>query len=77
MKWTNLTSEQYMRLCECRSHKSDIVPIAIAYMREDGQDPENALITTLEHLDANNQFFDLSDEEWARCINRLQKEVHA
>lgn len=73
MKWETLTTEQYNRLCECRSLKSDILPIATAYMYEDNRTPEDALITTLEHLDANNQFFDLSKDEWSHYLKRLER----
>lgn len=73
MKWTNLTPEQHDRLCECRSLKSDIVPIATAYMIEKGYDADSALTVTLEHLDANSQFFDLTPEDWKRYIRRLER----
>ena len=71
MKWETLTSEQYNRLCECRSLKADILPIAKAYKIERGYDPEQALITALEHLDANGQFFDLASEEYMDLQNAL------
>ena len=71
MKWNNLTEQQYLRLCECRSKKSDIVPIAKAYMLERKYDAERALETTLEHLGANSQFFDLSEDEWTDYLYAL------
>ena len=64
MKWDNLTADEYMRLCECRSFRTDIVPIARAYMLEKKYDAEMAIETALEHLGANNQFFDLSKDEF-------------
>lgn len=73
MKWTNLTPEQHDRLCECRSLKSDIVPIATAYMIEKGYDADTALTTTLEHLDANGQFFDMTPDEWKNYISTLER----
>ena len=71
MKWNNLTSQQYIRLCECRSFRTDIVPIAKAYMIEKGYNAEQALEIALEHLGANNQFFELSRDEWIDYINEL------
>lgn len=62
MKWTdNLPSDVYSRLCNCRSLKSDLVPLTQAkwnslkaksadYTRAD------ALTCILELLDANNQW---------------------
>lgn len=71
MNWDSLTQEQLMRLCECRSRKSDIVPIAKAYQINRGYSAEDALITALEHLDMNGQFFDLTDDEWNAYKNKL------
>jgi hypothetical protein len=71
MDWKNLTSEQYLRLCECRSRKADIVPIAKAYMINKGYGAEDALVSALEHLDMNGQFFDLTDDEWSDYIYEL------
>lgn len=73
MKWTNLTEQQYTRLCECRSLKKDIIHIAKAYMIEKDYDAEQALETTLEHLGANSQFFDLSEDEWNDMVNELSR----
>lgn len=71
MKFDALTHEQYIRLCECRSRKSDIVAIARAYMLEKSYNAEDALITALEHLDMNGQFFDLTGNEWNAYKNKL------
>ena len=71
MKWTNLTAEQYTRLCECRSFRTDIVPIAKGYMIEKGYTAAQALETALEHLGANGQFFDVSNAEWNDYIDEL------
>ena len=71
MKWDTLTSAQHDRLCDCRSLKADILPIARAYKIERGYDAEQALITALEHLDMNGQFFDLTSEEF----EKLQKSL--
>jgi len=72
MKWTTLSTDAYNRLCNCRSAKKDIVPIAKAYMIERGYDPETAMEIALEHLGANNQFFDLTKDEWTDAINELK-----
>ena len=72
MNWDNLTHEQFMRLCECRSLKSDIVPIAKAYQINRGYSAEVALVTTLEHLDMNGQFFDLTADEWNEFEHQLE-----
>lgn len=72
MRWDNLTKQQYMRLCECRSKKSDIVPIAKAYAIERGMSAGDALETTLEHLGANGQFFDLTHTEWLKFVDKIR-----
>ena len=71
MKWKILSAQQYNRLCNCQSVKKDIVPIAKCYMCEKDMDAEVALETTLEHLGANNQFFDLTKEEWTDTLYEL------
>lgn len=71
MKWTTLTEAQHTRLCECRSIKADILPIAKAYKIERGYDAEQALITAIEHLDMNGQFFDLTTDEWDELQSAL------
>ena len=77
MTWANLTEDQYLRLCECRSRRADILPIARAFMLERGYNAEDALVATLEHLECNSQDFDLSDGEWDMCIRVLNKGVLA
>jgi len=71
MKWTGLTEEQFNRLCNCRSRKSDIIPIARCYKDEDNLSPCDALIATLEHLDCNGQFFDIGEVEFCRMVTRI------
>lgn len=71
MRWTGLTEEQEMRLANCRSRKSDIVPIARCYKKEKGISSEDALILTLEHLDSNGQYFDPSKEEYDRMLCQI------
>ena len=72
-RWTDTLQESvYMRLCECRSRKSDIEMLVNAkwlYYKEIGKDKEgftkeDALISILEHLDCNSQYFDLTEEEY-------------
>ena len=72
MKWNLLSSDAYMRLCECRSKKSDIESIARCYMTEESMTPEVALEITLEHLGANNQFFDLTNKDYDRIIKNMK-----
>ena len=73
MNWDSLTEEQLQRLAECRSRKSDIVSIARAYMLNRDYDAETALVTTLEHLDSNSQFFDLTNDEFDSMIRKLER----
>lgn len=72
MTWKSLTEDEYLRLCECRSRKADIMPIAKAYILERGYEPEQALEVTLEHLGANSQMFDLTKDEWVDGIYALE-----
>ena len=67
-----LPSEVYERLCACRNVKSDI-PIMVnakwQIMKERGLDAkgytkEDALISILELLDANSQYYDLTEDEY-------------
>ena len=71
--WSLLTSEEYTRLCECRSLKKDIVPIAKCFMFHKNQAAEDALVSALEHLDCNNQYFDLSREEFDNIVAQLKR----
>lgn len=71
MKWDLLTQEQYNRLCECRSRKSDIVPIARCYKVEFGISAEDALIKAFEHLDMNGQFYDPTKEEYDSMLAKI------
>lgn len=65
MKWELLSNDQYIRLCNCRSIKADIIPIAKCYKQEKNISAGDALVYTLEHLDCNGQFFDFTSEEYA------------
>ena len=73
MKWTDrLENGVYQRLCNCQSKKSDIQSLVNAKwgsMKEVGKDKdgfskEDALVSVLELLDSNGQFFDLTTEEY-------------
>lgn len=67
-----LPSEVYERLCECRNIKSDIpimVNVKWQIMKERGLDAkgytkEDALVSILELLDANSQYYDLTEDEY-------------
>ena len=68
-KWTDLLEEGVsVRLAECRSRKSDILPLAQAKWATIKNDPdftkEDALVQILDLLDSNDQFFDLTKAEY-------------
>lgn len=72
-KWTDhLHSEVYIRLCECKTHKSDL-PILVnakwlSYKEngkaEQGFTKEDALIAVLDLLDSNSCSFNLTIDEY-------------
>lgn len=76
--WTdNVPGEVRSRLSECRSLKADI-PILVnakwtamveAKKDEQGFTKEDALVSVLELLDCNGQFFDLTKEEYKNLIS--------
>ena len=70
--WSFLNEEQYERLCECRSIKSDIYHIAKCFMINRNQEPKVAIESALEHLDSNNQFFDIPENEYWKMARRLE-----
>ncbi len=75
-KWTDLLEEGVsVRLAECRSRKSDILPLAQAKWATIKDDPdftkENALVQVLELLDCNSQFFDLTRDEYDDILNSI------
>lgn len=69
----HLEESVYHRLCNCRCLKSDIGPLVNAKwssMCEIGKDKhgftkEDALVSVLELLDSNGQFFDLTVDEYS------------
>ena len=76
--WTdNLPSDIYNRLCNCCSRRSDIetlVNVKWAAMveagkREQGFTKEDALVSILDLLDSNDQFFDLTSGEYESLIH--------
>ena len=73
IKWTdNLPEDVYNRLCNCCSRKSDLetlVNVKWAAMVEGGKKAqgftkEDALVSILDLLDCNGQFFDLTPAEY-------------
>lgn len=71
--WTdNLPTDVYNRLCNCRSRKTDIATLVNvkwaamvdAGKKEQGFTKEDALVSILDLLDSNGQFFDLSRAEY-------------
>ncbi len=74
MEWTkHLNAEVYTRLCNCKSLKSDIKYLVNAKwlsLKQAGKDKEgfskeDALVSVLELLDCNGQFFELTQDEYA------------
>ena len=69
--WSFLNDEQYERLCDCRSRKSDIYTIAKCFLLNRNMNPHDAIDSALEHLGCNNQIFDLTDTEYYKMVSRL------
>lgn len=72
-KWTeHLEADVYTRLCKCRNIRSDLPKLVNArwlFYKETGKDTqgytkEDALIYILELLDSNNQYIDLTQDEY-------------
>lgn len=66
-------SDAYNRLCDCVSHKRDIPLLAKCYKRYKNMDSEDALVTALEHMGANSQIFDYTEDEWSRWLKSVEK----
>jgi hypothetical protein len=70
--WKGLDEEILMRLCDCRSRQSDILPLArCVYKNKHMTDKVSALIYVLEHLECNMQYFDLTNDEWNAIIEQM------
>ena len=69
-RFWRLSADVRERLCDCVSILSDIPKIAGCFY--DGEDAEDALIQTLEHLEANSQYFDLTDDQWTKMIAMIE-----
>ena len=70
--WEGLDSEVLMRLCDCRSRQTDILPLAkCVYKNKKMKDKESALLYVLEHLECNMQYFDLTEDEWNDIITKM------
>lgn len=75
-KWTDyLSSDVYSRLCRCASLKSDILPLAQARWTTLKTKPwfrkEDALVAVLELLDCNNNYFDLTHDEYDDILTSI------
>lgn len=73
--WDLLDDDQYERLCECRSVRSDILPLARCFKKNKHMNSEDALDATADHLEANSQY-SLSDyimDNWDILIKKLEK----
>ncbi len=71
--WSELTGEVYNRLCDCRSKKDDIVPLARSVFHNNikGFTAEDSLVYVLEHLECNSQDFDLTKDEFNEYIEQI------
>lgn len=77
----NVSSEVYERLANCRSRKSDILPLARAkwaYMKKQGMEAksfqkEDALIAIMELLDCNgwSNNHDLTKDEYNDILDSM------
>lgn len=72
-KWINhLPEEVYIRLCNCKTRKSDLPTLVdakwLSYKEngkaEQGFTKEDALVAVLELLDCNSCSFDLTKDEY-------------
>ena len=73
MKWTdNLPGAVYERLCGCKTKKNDVATLVNAKwndMKKRGLDlkgytKEDAVVSILDLLDANGQYYDITKEEY-------------
>ncbi len=69
--WNGLDSDIYNRLCDCRSLKADILPLAKCIHKNKGYDAEQSLVYVLEHLECNSQDFDLTKEEFEDLMQQI------
>lgn len=72
-RWTDsLPADVYNRLCNCHSRRSDIetlvnvkwAAMVVAGKKDAGFTKEDALVSILDLLDSNGQFFDLTRAEY-------------
>ena len=74
--WTDsLAQDVYQRLANCRSLKSDILPLAqakwAAIKNKKGFTKEDALVAVLELLDSNGAVFGLTQTEYDDILNGI------
>lgn len=75
-KWTDLLDQDvYNRLANCKSKKSDILPLAQAkwgfLKNKPGFQKEDALIAVLELLDCNSCYIDLTAEDYNNILFQI------
>lgn len=75
-RWTDLLeSDVYKRLANCKSRKTDILPLAQAKWAIMKNTPEmtkeDALISVLELLDCNSTYIDLTEDEFNDILNQI------
>lgn len=78
VKWTDfLSNDVYDRLVNCKSRKSDILPIAQAKWNvfknapNPVLDKEDALVTALDILDMNGNYIDLTKDEYDYILSQI------
>lgn len=78
VKWTDfLSNDVYDRLVNCKSRKSDILPIAQAKWNvfknapNPVLDKEDALVTALDILDMNGNYIDLTKDEYGHILSQI------
>lgn len=72
-RWQDtLPEDVHERLSECRSRRSDIIPIAQAiYSYGKAGSKEDAITLALEHLASNDQLFSYTEDDYSRAVRRI------
>lgn len=76
-RWQDtLPDDVYERLAECKSWRTDIIPIADAIYRSGTtSDKEDAVTLALEHLASNNRIFDYSESDYKRAVAKIGRNI--
>ena len=72
-RWQDtLPDDVYERLAECKSRRSDIIPIAQAiYSHGEANSKDDAILLALEHLASNDQLFNYTEDDYRRAVRRI------